>query len=90
MNVSPHSDGVGRTGTFCCIYAQLERIKTEGVADVFQYIKASRFQRPGLVSNLVRSNVLAVTLPNREEELSPYYNVQLAFIVKLCTRAIVQ
>lgn len=49
------SDGVGRTGTFICVYSQLERIKAEGIADVFQYIKASRLQRPKLVSELVSS-----------------------------------
>ena len=47
------SDGVGRTGTFICIHAQLERIKTEGVVDVFQFVKSSRISRPNLVSELV-------------------------------------
>jgi len=53
--LSSCSDGVGRTGTFICIYSQLERIKAEGIADVFQYIKASRLQRPKLVSEVVSS-----------------------------------
>ena len=48
-----HSDGVGRTGTFICIHAQLERLKTEGVVDFFQFIKSARMQRPGLVSDSV-------------------------------------
>ena len=47
------SDGVGRTGTFLCIHSQLERVKTEGVADIFQAIKSARMQRPGLVSDAV-------------------------------------
>ena len=47
------SDGVGRTGTFICIHAQLERLKTEGVVDFFQFIKSARMQRPGLVSDSV-------------------------------------
>ena len=47
------SDGVGRTGTFVCIYSQLERLKAEGVVDVFQSIKASRLQRSLMVSNAV-------------------------------------
>ena len=58
--VSLTSDGIGRSGTFTCIYSQLERIKAEGVADVFQYIKASRLQRPGLVSEVVCSVLLAI------------------------------
>ena len=47
------SDGVGRTGTFICIHAQLERLKTEGVFDFFQFIKSARIQRAGLISDSV-------------------------------------
>ena len=51
-----YSDGVGRTGTFLCIHSQLERVKTEGVVDIFQAIKSVRMQRPGLVSDAVSHN----------------------------------
>ena len=51
-----YSDGVGRTGTFLCIHSQLERVKTEGVVDIFQAIKSARMQRPGLVSDAVSHN----------------------------------
>lgn len=51
--VSFLSDGIDRTGAFICLYSQLERIKVEGVADVFQFVKASRFHRPELVKNVV-------------------------------------
>ena len=34
LNVVFFSDGMGRTGTFICIHAQLERLKTEGVFDL--------------------------------------------------------
>ena len=47
------SDGVSRTGTFICIHAQLERLKTEGVVDFFQSIKSARIQRAGLVPDVV-------------------------------------
>ena len=47
------SDGVGRTGTFICIHAQVERLKTEGVVDFFQFIKSARIQRAGLVPDVV-------------------------------------
>ena len=47
------SDGVGRTGTFICIHAQLERLKTEGVVDFFQSIKSAHIQRAGLVPDVV-------------------------------------
>ena len=36
-----------------CIYSTLERVKIEGVADIFQYIKGARFNRPALVENVV-------------------------------------
>lgn len=47
------SDGMGRSGTFICIHAQLERLKTEGVVDFFQFVKAARTQRPGVILNVV-------------------------------------
>ena len=53
--VLPLSDGVGRTGTFICLHSQLERLKTEGVVDFLQAVKASRIQRPGLVPDAVCS-----------------------------------
>ena len=51
------SDGVIRSGTFICIHSQLERLKTEGVVDVFQAIKSARIQRPGLIPNTVSLSV---------------------------------
>ena len=48
LSLSP-SDGVVRSGTFLCIHSQLERLKTEGVVDVFQAIKSARIQRPGVI-----------------------------------------
>lgn len=35
------------------IYYTIERLKVEGVVDIFQAIKNSRLNRDGLVSNLV-------------------------------------
>ena len=52
-----NSDGVVRTGTFICIHSQLERLKTEGVVDVFQAIKSARIQRPGLIPDIVSYSV---------------------------------
>ena len=54
IQIISHSDGVVRSGTFLVIHSQLERLKTEGVADVFQAVKAARIQRPGVIPNLVR------------------------------------
>ncbi len=47
------SNGIGRTGVFITLHAQLERLKIEGVVDVFQFIKFARKQREGLVSSPV-------------------------------------
>ena len=47
------SDGVGRTGAFISTHAEMERMKAETVVDLFQFIKAARTQRKGLVSNKV-------------------------------------
>lgn len=43
------SNGVGRTGTFTSIYSQVERIKAEQMADIFQYVKGIRLQRADMV-----------------------------------------
>ena len=50
------SNGIGRTGVFITIHAQLERLKIEGVVDVFQFIKSARKQREGLVNSPVSSS----------------------------------
>ena len=52
-----HSNGIGRTGAFITLHAQLERLKIEGVVDVFQFIKSARRQREGLVNNAVSLQV---------------------------------
>ncbi len=48
--LSHYSDGVGRTGGFITIHAQMERMKSEAVVDMF---KAIRIQRPDMVSSKV-------------------------------------
>ena len=50
---------MGRSGAFICIHAQQDRMKTEGVIDVFHYIKSTRIQRAGLVADLVSEAVLS-------------------------------
>ncbi len=56
-----HSNGIGRTGVFITLHAQLERLKIEGVVDVFQFIKFARKQREGLVSCPVSLQVYCST-----------------------------
>ena len=47
------SNGTGRSGAYVTIYAQIERMKVEGIVDLFQYIKLARLQRVNLVQTLV-------------------------------------
>ena len=48
-----NSDGCGRTGSFICIHSELERLKAEGVVNIFQSVKAMRSYRPGMVQDVV-------------------------------------
>ena len=52
-----NSDGIVRSGTFVCVHSQLERLKTEGVVDVFQTIKSARIHRPGIIPNTVGHSI---------------------------------
>ena len=47
------SSGVGRTGVFIALNIILERMKLEGVVDIFQTVKMLRIQRPAMVQTLV-------------------------------------
>ena len=47
------SGGCGRTGTFIAVDILLERLKTEGVVDVFSIVRRIRLQRPGMVQSVV-------------------------------------
>ena len=59
-SLSPSSDGQSRTGSFICIHAQQDRLKTENVIDIFHFIKYIRIQRSRMVTDLVR---ITATLP---------------------------
>ena len=50
------SDGCGRTGSFIAMCLLIDRLKTEGVVDIFQTVRGLRLQRPGMVDSLVRSD----------------------------------
>ena len=49
LSFSFGSAGVGRTGVFCALSLLIERLKAEGVVDVFQTVKQLRSQRPAMV-----------------------------------------
>ena len=48
-------DGSGCSGVFMVVYSQLEKLKVEGMVDVFQCIKTLRTKRPGIVADVVRA-----------------------------------
>lgn len=49
----PPSAGVGRTGVFITLSIVLERMRYEGVVDIFQTVKMLRTQRPAMVQTEV-------------------------------------
>lgn len=49
--------GVGRTGVFLTLSIVFERVRYEGVIDVFQTVKLLRTQRPALVQTEVRHSI---------------------------------
>lgn len=48
-----NSAGVGRTGVFITLSIVLERMRYEGVVDIFQTVKMLRTQRPATVQTEV-------------------------------------
>lgn len=55
------SAGVGRTGVFITLSIVLERIRQEGVVDVFQTVKVLRTQRPAMVQTEVKLVLLFIS-----------------------------
>ena len=55
ISLSLSSGGCGRTGTYIAVSILIERLKTEGVVDVFQTVRKLRMQRPGMVASPVSS-----------------------------------
>ena len=51
--LSLFSAGVGRTGVFIALTNLIERVKTEGVVDVYQTVKKMRQQRTAMVQTRV-------------------------------------
>jgi protein tyrosine phosphatase len=68
------NDGMGRTGTFVCIHAMLERMNTEGVVDFFQFIKFSRISRPDIVREQEHYILCHDTLADYLDSFDTYAN----------------
>lgn len=58
------SAGVGRTGVFITLSIVFERIRYEGLVDVFQTVKLLRTQRPALVQTEVKKRTFFSSIHN--------------------------
>lgn len=67
------SAGVGRTGVFIALSIALERMRFEGVVDLFQTVKTLRTQRPAMVQTEVggAADPNLNLNPNPNSNLSP-------------------
>lgn len=70
------SGGVGRTGVFCGISIMIERLKAEGVIDVFQTVQAMRLQRPAMVQTAEQYEFCYTTLQEYLDSFDLYANFQ--------------
>ena len=68
------SAGVGRTGTFIAIDIELQRIKQEGVVDVYNTVYRLRSRRSFTVQTLVTYYVISDT----------WFNVSVAHRLSMC------
>ena len=48
------SAGIGRTGAFCSLSIAIDRVKAEGLVDIYHTVKHLRTQRPHMVQSEVR------------------------------------
>ena len=76
------SDGVVCSGTFLIIHSQLERLKTEGVVDVFQAIKSARIHRPGIIPNIVCLSSTLYMLADSMLYISLPERITISFVMK--------
>ena len=69
LSFSVGSAGVGRTGVFCALSLLIERLKAEGVVDVFQTVKQLRSQRPAMVQTKDQYEFIYKAIAQGAEEL---------------------
>ena len=69
LSFSIGREGVGRTGVFCALSVIIERLKAEGVVDVFQTVKRLRSQRPAMVQTKDQYEFIYKALAQGAEEL---------------------
>jgi len=57
------SAGVGRTGVFIALSIVLERMRYEGIVDMFQTVKLLRTQRQGMIQSEVYNKCGLCSVP---------------------------
>ncbi|XP_068728189.1 receptor-type tyrosine-protein phosphatase epsilon-like [Montipora capricornis] len=70
------SAGVGRTGVFCALSNLIERLKSEGVVDVFQTVKQLRSQRPAMVQTKEQYEFIYSALGEYLDSFDAYSNFE--------------
>lgn len=73
------SAGAGRTGTFIALSNILERVKAEGLLDVFQTVKSLRMQRPHMVQTVVSISTSESNMGGGGEEESVFRFITVLF-----------
>ncbi|XP_053365746.1 protein tyrosine phosphatase receptor type Eb isoform X2 [Clarias gariepinus] len=68
------SAGAGRTGTFIALSNILERVKAEGLLDVFQTVKSLRTQRPHMVQTVEQYDFCYKVVQDFVDIFSDYAN----------------
>ncbi|EDO43854.1 predicted protein, partial [Nematostella vectensis] len=68
------SGGVGRTGVFCAVSILIERVKAEGLIDVFQTVQHLRLQRPAMVQTKDQYEFCYTTIQEYLESFDLYAN----------------
>ncbi|KTG02893.1 hypothetical protein cypCar_00018205 [Cyprinus carpio] len=68
------SAGAGRTGTFIALSNILERVKAEGLLDVFQTVKSLRMQRPHMVQTVEQYDFCYKVVQDFVDIFSDYAN----------------
>lgn len=67
------SAGVGRTGVFITLSIVLERMRYEGVVDMFQTVKMLRTQRPAMVQTEVSWAGVASHVEHNANRLNMFF-----------------
>lgn len=81
--VTVRSAGAGRTGTFIALSNILERVKAEGLLDVFQTVKSLRMQRPHMVQTVVRDKPI---MTKKKKNSKKMYKILLTVTKNLWTK----